>query len=69
MLKEMDLYSQIAFIVVLIGGFCWLLVGLFDVYLITGILGSFLGRIVYIVVGAAAGWLAYKVYLEKMKKA
>lgn len=69
MLKEMDLYSKIAFILVLVGGFCWLLVGLFDVYLVTGILGSFLGRIIYIAVGAAAGWLGYKIYLEMMKKA
>lgn len=69
MLKEMDFYSQIAFMVVLAGGFCWAFVGLFDIYLVTGILGNFLGRLVYLGVGGAAGWLAYQVYLEKTKKA
>jgi uncharacterized membrane protein YuzA (DUF378 family) len=69
MLKEMDLYSQIAFILVIVGGICWGLVGLFNLYLITGILGNLLGRLIYIAVGVGAGWLAYQVYNEKMKKA
>lgn len=68
MLKEMDLYSQIAFILVLVGGICWGLVGLFGFYLVTGLFGMLLGRIIYIVVGVAAGWLCYKIYLEKFKK-
>lgn len=68
MLKEFDLYTQIALIIVIVGGICWGLVGLFNLYLITGILGVLLGRIIYIVVGVAAGWLCYQIYLEKMKK-
>ena len=68
MLKEMDFYNQIAFLVVLVGGVCWGLVGLFDIDLVRAILGNFIGRIIYIVVGAAACWLVYKIYLEKMKK-
>ncbi len=67
MLKELDLYSQIALIIVLVGGILWGLVGLFNFYLLTVILGG-LGRILYIVVGVAAGWLCYQIYLEKMKK-
>jgi uncharacterized protein len=69
MLKEMDLYSQIAFILVLVGGICWGFAGLFNVYLVTGILGNLLGRLVYIIVGVGAGWLCYQIYKEKMKKA
>lgn len=68
MVKEMDFYSQIAFYVLIVGGICWGLVGLFNVYLVTAILGSLLGRIIYIAVGVAAGWFCYKIYLEKFKK-
>lgn len=68
MLREMDLYTQIAFILVLVGGICWGLAGLFNVYLVTGIFGNLIGRIIYIIVGIGAGWLCYKIYLEKMKK-
>jgi uncharacterized membrane protein YuzA (DUF378 family) len=68
MLKEMDMYSQIAFILVLIGGICWGLAGLLNVFLVTAIFGELIGRIVYIAVGVGAGWLCYKIYLEKVKK-
>ena len=67
MLREMDLYTRIAFILVLVGGICWGLVGLFNFYLVTGILGNLLGRVVYIIVGVATGWLCYQLYLEKTK--
>lgn len=69
MFKEMDLYSQIAFVLILVGGICWGLAGLFNFYLITGIFGELLGRLIYIIVGAGAGWLCYKIYVEKMKRA
>lgn len=69
MFKDMDLYTQIAYILVLIGGICWGLAGLFNFYLVTGLLGEVLGRIVYILVGVSAGWLCYKVYVEKTRKA
>lgn len=68
MLKEYDLYTQIALIIVIIGGICWGLVGLFNFYLISGVLGNLLARLIYIVVGVAAGWLCYKIYLDYMKK-
>jgi uncharacterized protein len=67
-MKNLDIYGWVALILVLIGGICWGLVGLFNIYLVTGILGNILGRIVYIVVGVAAGYLCYLVYLEKFKK-
>lgn len=68
MLREMDLYTQIALVLVLIGGICWGLVGLFDIHLVSSIFGNILGRIIYILVGVAAGWLCYQIYVEKMKK-
>jgi uncharacterized protein len=46
MLKEMDLYGQIALVLVLVGGICWGLVGLFNMYLVTAVLGNLLGRII-----------------------
>lgn len=67
-MKELSLYGFVALIIVLVGGICWGLVGLFNVYLITGIFGNLLGRLIYIVVGVAAGYLAYLIYLEKFKK-
>lgn len=67
-MANLNLYGMIALILVIVGGICWGLVGLFDVYLITGIFGVLLGRIIYVVVGVAAGYLAYLFYLEKMKK-
>jgi uncharacterized membrane protein YuzA (DUF378 family) len=65
MLKEMDLYSKIALIIVLVGGICWLLAGLFGFYLMTELFGNMFGRLLYIVIGIATGWLCYKIYLEK----
>ena len=69
MLREMDLYTQIAFILVLIGGICWGIVGLFNFELVTSILGNLIGRLIYIIVGVSAGWLCYQIYIEKIKKA
>ena len=65
MLKELDQYSRIAFIIVLVGGILWLLAGLVNFYL-AEIFGSLLGRLLYLVIGVAAGWLCYQIYLEKM---
>jgi len=67
-MKDLSFYAQIAYIIVLVGGIFWGLAGLFNVYLVTSIFGYFLGRIIYIVVGVAAGYLAYLFYLEKTKK-
>jgi len=67
MLKEMELYSQIAFILVVVGGILWGIFGLFNVNLLTVVFGG-LARLIDIVVGVGAGWLCYKIYLEKFKK-
>ena len=65
MLKELDQYSRYAFITVLVGGILWGFAGLVNLYL-TEILGGLLGRLLYLIIGAAAGWLCYQIYLEKM---
>jgi uncharacterized membrane protein YuzA (DUF378 family) len=67
MLKEMDMYSQIAFVLVVVGGILWGLFGLFNVNLLTSLFGG-LGRLLYLIIGVGAGWLCYKIYLEKFKK-
>lgn len=68
MFKDFTLYAWVALAIVLVGGICWLLVGLFNVYLVTGLFGNFLGRFLYVIVGVAAGYLCYLIYLEKFKK-
>jgi len=67
-MKELNLYGFIALIIVLVGGICWGLAGLFDIFIITKIFGNLLGRLIYIIVGVAAGYLCYLIYLEKAKK-
>ena len=63
-----ELYRFIAQILVLIGGINWGLVGLFDVNLISAIFGVLLSRLLFIIVGVAAGYLIYLLYQEQMKK-
>lgn len=67
-MKEMNLYTWIAFIALLVGGINLGLMGLFGFGLITAILGNVLGRLVYIAIGVGAGYLCYQLYLEKFKK-
>lgn len=61
-------YSFVAYILVLIGGINWGLVGLFGINLITAILGILLSRLLFIIVGVAAGYLCYLLYKEKTQK-
>lgn len=67
-MKDLTLYGWIALVIVIIGGINWGLVGLFNVNIVTSILGNMLGRLVFIIVGVAAGYLCYLIYLEKSKK-
>jgi hypothetical protein len=68
-MKDLNLYSLIALILVLIGGINWGLVGIFDINLIAALLGHILSRVVFVIVGVAAGYLCYELYKEKFKKA
>ena len=67
-MKDLDLYSFISLILVLVGGINLGLLGLFDVNLIMAILGVMLGRLLFIIIGAAAGYLGYMLYIDRMKK-
>lgn len=67
MLKEVDLYTQIALVLVIVGGIFWGLFGLFNVNILSAIFGG-LARLIDIVIGVGAGWLCYKIYLEYFKK-
>lgn len=52
----MKALHSIAFILVIVGGLNWLLVGLFDLNVVT-YLGSTLEKIVYVLVGLSAVYL------------
>ena len=67
-MKDLTMYGWIALILVIIGGINWGLVGLFNTNIISAIFGNLLGRIIFIIVGVAAGYLCYLLYLEKSKK-
>ena len=68
-MKGLDLYGKIALIALLVGGFDLLFVGLLDVNLILAIFGVLLGRLIFIVIGAAACYFCYLFYLGKKKPA
>ncbi|EKD70920.1 MAG: hypothetical protein ACD_46C00328G0004 [uncultured bacterium] len=67
-MKELTLYGWVALIIVLVGGINWGLVGLFNMNIVSAIFGDMLGRLLFIVVGVAAGYLCYLIYLDKFKK-
>lgn len=54
----MQMLNKITFILIIVGGLNWLLVGLFNFNLVAAIFGdmSLLTRIVYILVGLSALW-------------
>lgn len=63
-----EMYAFIAQILLLVGGVVLGIEGLIGANLLTAILGGMLGRLVMIVIGGAAGYKLYLLYLEKMKK-
>lgn len=62
-----DTLDKVAYILVLIGGLNWGIVGLFENDLVGELFGygSGLAEIVYIVIGAAAAYLTYKLLMAK----
>ena len=54
----MKYVNILALVLIIVGGLNWGLVGLFDFNLMAAIFGagSFLGNVVYILVGIAAAW-------------
>lgn len=59
--KDYSLLDKIAYILVLVGGVNWFFVGIFNANVLN--LFGLLGRLIEIVVGIAAGYLVYKMYL------
>ena len=59
----------IALVLVIVGGLNWGLVGLFDLDLVAALfgVGSILAKIVYVLVGLSALWLAVVGLMKKMK--
>lgn len=65
-MPNLDLLERIAYILVLIGGIDYGLYGLFQFHLIEVFLGAhFLGRVFFIVIGVAAGYLVYNMFAKK----
>ena len=67
MLKTWDLYSYICFILLLLGGIDLGLYGIFGVNLFHAIFGGFLGRLICLAIGGAAGYIIYLLVMEKKK--
>jgi len=63
----MKVISTIAMILVIVGGLNWGLVGFFNFDLVAAIFGvmSFLSRIVYVLVGLSAIYLAFTTWSRK----
>ncbi len=68
-MKDLHLYDLIALIIVLIGGINWGLIGLINLNIITAIFGfGMFSRLIFIIVGVAAVYLAYELYVAKYKQ-
>ncbi len=67
--NKLSMLEMIAMILMIIGGLNWGLVGIMDVDLVASILGagSLLSRIVYVLVGLSAIYVA--ITMPKMRKA
>ncbi|MBA3661804.1 MAG: DUF378 domain-containing protein [Gammaproteobacteria bacterium] len=69
-MRPLDSYAWIALILVIIGGINWGLVGLADLNLVFALFGNgWFARIIYIIIGLAAAYLCYLIYLDRSKKA
>lgn len=65
-LKDPETISFVAYILVFFGAINWGLIGLIKLNIVQMILGGgFLARIIYIVIGVAAGYLIYMKYINK----
>lgn len=63
---NMKLLGVISWWLVVVGGINWGLIGLVNLNLVGAILGgSFLARLVYILVGVGAGFLIYEKFFMK----
>ena len=66
----MKALNLISFLVLVVGGLNWLIIGLFQFDLVAGIFGSQAAigsRIIYVIVGLAALYLIYSAIVERGK--
>lgn len=63
------LFGKIAMILLYVGAFNLGIHGLIGTDLILAILGGFIGRLVFLVIGVAAGFLIYLQYFKKVPPA
>lgn len=68
-MQGLNLYGWIALVAVIIGGINLGVIGLVNIDIISLIFGMLLGRLIFIGIGAGAGYLGYLIYLAKFKKA
>jgi uncharacterized membrane protein YuzA (DUF378 family) len=63
----MEMIELIALILVIVGGLNWGLIGLIDLNLVSAIFGSatLITRIVYVLVGASAAYIAVLKFMKK----
>jgi uncharacterized membrane protein YuzA (DUF378 family) len=65
-MKNLGMLEWVAFILVIVGGINWGLYGLFKLNLVGAIFGEgFIGRILYILIGVSAGFLAYQKFRKQ----
>lgn len=66
-IKDWTIYAYASFIAVLVGGVDMGLYGILGINLFHVILGGFLGRLLSLAIGIAAGYLIYLLVMEKKK--
>jgi uncharacterized protein len=62
----MEMVYKVALLLLIVGGLNWGLVGLFELDLVALLFGemTMLSRIVYVLVGASAIYVAYEAYMK-----
>ena len=66
--KDLNAYRPIAWVLLVIGGLNWGFVGLLGFNLVGTIVGGLLGRLIFVLVGAAAGYECYMFYVQNFAK-
>jgi uncharacterized membrane protein YuzA (DUF378 family) len=66
--KDINGYRPIAIILLVVGGLNWGIFGLTGLNVVSLILGTVISRLIFIIVGAAAGYLCYLFYMENFAK-
>jgi uncharacterized membrane protein YuzA (DUF378 family) len=65
--KDVNGYRPIAYVLLIIGGINWGLVAL-GTNLVYAIFGNLFARLIYLIIGVAAGYECYMFYVEKFAK-